>query len=52
MIDKAIIFNSNLEHLGKVQTLKVKSLNEKDMVSKYTDLMSQTNADDDKKYRK
>jgi len=34
-----------IEHLGKVQTLKVESLNEKDMVSKYTDLMSQTNAE-------
>ena len=34
-----------IEHLGKVQTLKVESLNEKDMVIKYTDLMSQTNAE-------
>lgn len=34
-----------IEHLGKVQTLKVESLNEKEMVSKYTDLMSQTNAE-------
>ena len=34
-----------IEHLGKVQTLKVKSLNEKDMVDKYVDLLSQTNAE-------
>lgn len=34
-----------IEHLGKVQTLKVESLNEKEMVNKYTDLMSQTNAE-------
>jgi DNA repair exonuclease SbcCD ATPase subunit len=34
-----------IEHLGKVQTLKVKSLNEKDMVDKYVDLISQTNAE-------
>ena len=34
-----------IEHLGIVQTLKVESLNEKEMVSKYTDLMSQTDAE-------
>ena len=34
-----------IEHLGKVQTLKVESLNEKEMVDKYVDLMSQTDAE-------
>ncbi|MDB4345179.1 hypothetical protein OAA32_00070 [bacterium] len=34
-----------IEHLGTVQTLKVESLREKEMVDKYVDLMSQTNAE-------
>ena len=34
-----------IEHLGIVQTLKVESLKEKEMVDKYVDLMSQTNAE-------
>jgi len=34
-----------IEHLEQVQTLKVESLKEKEMVDKYVDLMSQTNAE-------
>jgi len=34
-----------IEHLGTVQTLKVERLREKEMVDKYVDLMSQTNAE-------
>jgi len=34
-----------IEELGKVQTLKVQSLNEKDMVNKYEDLEKQTDAE-------